>query len=247
MSSLGNIKRNRLSAAGMLVITMILGGCAMEKGNTDTKKIPFTNEEEAREYTLACMEERYGVKFVVAGDEEYTNYGIIDGYGYECTIASADEPDKTGLVMAYQSKRLADNWAANYFKEEAEKEVTENIADNDIVRIKEVSLKAPITEKKWEKQDGLEKFMKEGGAYIKVIGVCEEGLSDPEYAQAMLDFVLPFYELGVDTQIHIKIGEENTDYFFEDIKNLNEIQQEPVTLEEIEEEIRYNRALFGTG
>jgi len=239
-------------AASVLIIIMGLGGCAMEKKtsyvdeeeNTGTKKIPFTNEEEAREYTLACMEERYGVKFVIAGDEEYTNYGIIDGYGYECTIASADEPDKTGLVMTYQSKRLIDNWAANYFKEEAEKEVTEKMVDNDIVKIEEVSLKAPVTEKKWEKEDGLEKFMEEGGAYVAVTGVCQEGLSDSEYAQAMLDFVLPAYELNVNTQVYVKIG--RWCYFATSVDVLGEKEPVPITLEEIEEEIRYNRALFGT-
>ena len=56
---------------------------------------PFENNlESARAYLLGQLEEKYGIEFVVVGDESLVNYGPLAGATYTCGAAPADAPDR---------------------------------------------------------------------------------------------------------------------------------------------------------
>ena len=42
-------------------------------------KKAFKNQEEAQEYVLSCMEQKYGETFIITDEGDYNNYGPFYG------------------------------------------------------------------------------------------------------------------------------------------------------------------------
>ena len=53
----------------VLVVATFLGGCNMKKA--------FKNQEEAQEYVLSCMEQKYGETFIITDEGDYNNDGQL--------------------------------------------------------------------------------------------------------------------------------------------------------------------------
>ena len=205
-------------------IILTLGGCKMNK--------TYSSKEEAREYLLSAMKEKYNMTFVIVGDEDYTKYGV-HGYSYGCQIAPENDSEEVAYAMVRQNGKLSDSWGVYYFKDEVESSVNEIIKSNENIKVKELSLEAPITELCWTKEDKLEDYLNNSGAYIKIRLECEDGKSSQEYAKIIHKFLTPIYMLEVDSDVLIRAG--NRYIFSEKIYVSGENKTTPFTVEEIEE------------
>ena len=94
-----------------------------ELENAEYQNGPFeNNEESARAYLLAQLKEKYGEEFLVTGREDLKNYGAIAGATYRCQAAPADQPEKVfdALVSQTKYRKVRDDYAVYFYKEEAE-------------------------------------------------------------------------------------------------------------------------------
>lgn len=211
------------------ILALALGGCRMNH--------KYTNQEEAKSYLLARMDKKYDETFMIVGNEIYKNYGLIYGDCYSCDLALKDEPDKVGSARITQDGNLIDDWAVNYFKDEAEKEVNEALSgdSNDNMTIKSVSLQAPATSDTWRAEDGIDKYLKESGAYMKIVATSNRGLSNDEYAELIYEFLKPMYSIKMNMEVAVKVG--RTYIFFKTINTLGENKTPEYTLEQIKQEV----------
>lgn len=212
------------------VLALALGGCGMNH--------KYTNQEEAKSYLLSRMDKKYDETFSVVGNEDYENYGLIYGDCYSCDLAPKGEPDKVGSARITQDGNLIDNWAVNYFKDEAGKKVNALLSgdSNDNITIKSVSLQAPSTSDTWRAEDGMEKYLKESGAYMEIIAASNPGLSNDEYAELIYEFLKPMYSINMNMEVSVKVG--RTYIFFETINTLGENRTPEFTLEQIKQEVK---------
>ena len=59
--------------------------------NAEYQDGPFENNlESARAYLLAQLQEKYGIEFIVAGDEDLENYGLFAGATYTGLLGTCD-------------------------------------------------------------------------------------------------------------------------------------------------------------
>jgi hypothetical protein len=213
-------------------VLSVVGGCG-------GRKMKFNNQEEAAAYVLTCMEERYGEEFVIMGEERYTTYTpfSLQGDAYGCQVAPKSDTEKVAWANVTQIGYFIDDWAGYYFKDEVEEEVSKVVGTQD-VKIDELYLEATLTATKWEEADGAEAYLKGSGAYVKIDARCENGLSLQEYSRQLQEFLEPVYQLKVNTEVVVFVG--NTYIFFQDINTLGENKTTPFTIEELEEQIMNN-------
>ena len=210
----------------IMIVAFLLGGCSLETA--------FKDQTEAREYTLLCLQERYGKDFTIVGDEDYDEYGPLYGEVYTCKVAPKEMQEQIANVRVTQNGDFFDNWGMYYFKDEVENEVRENLSDSDKLQVKKVLLKPPETKMLWG-EDEKEKYLLESGAYVSIVAVCEDELSDREYAELIFRFLEPVYQFDVNAEVSVKVG--RTYIFFEEIQILGEEKTSPFSIEEIEETV----------
>lgn len=220
------MKISKLRVFLIITAALLSGGCGL--------RTAFKDQTGAREYALSCLKERYGKEFTVVGDEDYDGYGPIYGDVYTCKAAPKEEQEQAANVRVTQNGDFFDNWGVYSFKDEVENEVRGNLSDSDKLQVKEVLLKAPETELLWGEGEK-ERYLRESGAYVRIVAACEEGLSEKEYAGLIFQFLEPIYQLDVNTEVSIKTGK--TYIFFEKIQTLGEEKTPPFSIEEIEETV----------
>ncbi len=211
----------------VLVVATFLGGCNMKKA--------FKNQEEAQEYVLSCMEQKYGETFIITDEGDYNNYGPFYGNTYTCEVASEDAPEKSAKVLVRESGSLEDNWAVYYFEDSIVSEVKQNLIDDEDIQMKEISLAAPTTTERWKESDDQEEYLLNSGAYVEIVAECEEGLTSYEYAKIIENFLRPVYQLKVNTEISVKVG--RTYIFFEKIQVAGNSPTAPLSVEQIEKRV----------
>ena len=81
----------------------------------------------------------------------------------------------------YQDVR--DGYAVYFFKEEAEAPVLELCETKDYVIDQRISLEMPETARAWTAEDGLERFLSESGAYVKLVLRFTDDLDTETYAE----------------------------------------------------------------
>ena len=84
--------------------------------NAEYQDGPFENNlESARAYLLAQLQEKYGIEFIVAGDEDLENYGLFAGATYTCDVAPINAPEQvtTALVSQTMYQDVRDGDAGN--------------------------------------------------------------------------------------------------------------------------------------
>ena len=104
--------------------------------NAEYQDGPFENNlESARAYLLAQLQEKYGIEFIVVGDEDLENYGLFTGATYTCDVAPINAPEQvtTALVSQTMYQDVRDGYAVYFFKEEAETPVLELCETKDYV------------------------------------------------------------------------------------------------------------------
>lgn len=212
--------------------------------NTDHPGGPFENDlDSARAYLLEQLREKYGREFTVAGRENLENYGPFAGASYFCEAAPVDAPEQvtSALVSQTMYQNVRDDYAVYFFKEEAEAPVLDLCASKEYVLDQRVSLEMPETERTWSAEDGVEKFLSESGAYVKVVLRLQDGMDAEAYAEWICDFLHSVDQLECDLLLQAKA--DKTYIFHRELPILEDFDAGRYTVEALKEEIETNLSM----
>ena len=199
---------------------------------------PFENDlDSARAYLLEQLREKYGKEFTVAGREKLENYGPFAGASYFCEAAPVDAPEQVTSALVSQTvyQSVRDDYAVYFFKEEAEAPVLALCESKAYVLDQRVSLEMPETERTWSAEDGLEKFLSESGAYVKVVLRLQDGMDAEAYAEWIYDFLHSVDQLECDLLLQAKA--DKTYIFHRELSILEDFDAGRYTVEALKEEI----------
>lgn len=174
---------------------IVLGGCGMGTFSS------FDNEKEAQEYLLEQLTIKYGEDFeIIQQDEDnYEEYPTKNAYSAQ--LISKENPDYQFNGWTVSSGELEDNYAALFFSSQAEL-LAENVCEKkDYIIDYEITLEAPITSQKWNKDSDFQKYISESGAYNRIDITLEEGLSNEMYADQIFDLLNDLYECGAGFEL----------------------------------------------
>lgn len=212
--------------------------------NADHPGGPFENNlDSARAYLLEQLHEKYGKEFTVAGRENLENYGPFAGASYFCEAAPVDAPEQvtSALVSQTMYQNVRDDYAVYFFKEEAEAPVLDLCASKEYVLDQRVSLEMPETERTWSAEDGVEKFLSESGAYVKVVLRLQDGMDAEAYAEWICDFLHSVDQLECDLLLQAKA--DKTYIFHRELPILEDFDAGRYTVEVLKEEIETNLSM----
>ena len=241
--------RKRIGKIGGVIIlpfflVIFLGGCSVvnKVHEMEYSGGPFENNvDSAREYMLKQLEEKYGIPFTVVGREKFKNYGPLAGASYSCEVAPLDSPEKVAKAMVSQTtyQEVHDNYAIYYFKEDIEKPIYDLCKSKQYVLDQRISLEAPGTSKTWSLEDGIETYLSESGAYVKIVLRFEDEMKVETYAEQMLDFLNSIGDIECNILLQAKANK--TYIFHQEINILDGYDSSIYTLgsliEEMEEDI----------
>ena len=234
-------------AMALSLLLLLLTGCGMidDLQNAEHHGGPFENNlESARAYLLTQLQEKYGIEFAVVGREDLENYGPIAGATYTCDVAPINAPEQvtTALVSQTMYQDVRDNYAVYFFKEEAEAQALQLCAETEYVQSHVILLKMPQTAKAWSADDDINDFLRTSDAYLDMKVYFDEGKTDEEYADLILDFLKKVYKLNAN--IKLSIFEAENDYIFWEMFNvLSETPPQLPTKEEIIEDMEIARMM----
>lgn len=212
--------------------------------NADHPGGPFENDlDSARAYLLEQLREKYGREFTVAGREKLESYGPFAGASYFCEAAPVDAPEQvtSALVSQTMYQNVRDDYAVYFFKEEAEAPVLDLCASKEYVLDQRVSLEMPETERTWSAEDGVEKFLSESGAYVKVVLRLQDGMDAEAYAEWICDFLHSVDQLECDLLMQAKA--DKTYIFHRELPILEDFDAGRYTVEALKEEIETNLSM----
>ena len=222
----------------------VIGGGVQEAlddiHNAEHQGGPFENNlESARAYLLTQLQEKYGIEFTVVGDEDLENYGPFAGATYTCDVAPIDAPEQvtTALVSQTMYQDVRDGYAVYFFKEEAEEPVLALCESKDYVIDQNISLEMPETAYTWTVDDGLEKFLSESGAYIRLTLYLENDLDVRIYAEQILDFLSSIDQLNCNLTVQPRANDAYI--FYTEAQILDGFDADNYTLEEIEKTVEH--------
>lgn len=213
-------------------------GALDELENAEYQGGPFeNNQESARAYLLEQLKEKYGQEFVVCGNEDLHNYGALAGATYRCQAAPADKPDRvfTALVSQSRYRKVIDNYPVWFYKEEAEAPVVAFCQQFDYVLDQRVSLEMPATSVTWTGEDSIEHFLKNSGAYVKVVLRLEDGRDADFYAGQIRDFLGSVKELDCDLLLQARA--DQTYLYHRELSILEGFDPATIPLEDIREDV----------
>ncbi len=199
---------------------------------------PFENDlDSARVYLLEQLRGKYGKEFTVVGRENLENYGPFAGASYFCEAAPVDAPEQITSALVSQTvyQNVRDDYAVYFFKEEAEAPVLALCESKEYVLDQRVSLEMPETEQTWSTEDGVEKFLTESGAYVKVVLRLQDGLGAEAYAEWIYDFLHSLDQLECDLLLQAKA--DKTYVFHRELSILEGFDAGRYTVEALKEEI----------
>ena len=213
-------------------------GALDELENAEYEGGPFENNiGSARTYLLGQLKEKYGKEFIVTGDEDLHNYGALAGATYRCKAAPADKPDQvfTALVSQSRYRKVIDDYAVWFYKEEAEAPVVSFCQQFDYVLDQRVSLEMPETAVTWTGEDSVEYFLKNSGAYIQIVLRLEDGKDADFYAEQIQDFLSRVGELDCDLLLQARA--DKTYIYHRELSVLKGFDPGTIPLEDIREDV----------
>lgn len=206
--------------------------------NADHLGGPFENDlDSARAYLLEQLRGKYGKEFTVVGREKLENYGPFAGASYFCEAAPVDAPEQitSALVSQTMYQNVRDDYAVYFFKEEAEAPVLALCGSKEYVLDQRISLEMPETERTWSAGDGVEEFLSESGAYVKVVLRLQDGVDAEAYAEWICDFLHSVDQL--DCNLLLQAKADKTYIFHKELTILEGFDASQYTVEALKEEI----------
>ncbi len=232
--------------AALAAALLLLWGCSAEAvREMDHPGGPFANDlDSARGYLLGQLRDKYGVEFAVVGEESLENYGPLAGATYTCDAAPVDQPDRvtTALVSQTKYRKVRDDYARYFFREEAEAPARVFLEGTGFVREWEVELRLPQTERVWGPEDDPGDFLADSGAYLDLKIWLGEGRTDEEYAGLILELLEGVRGLNANSKVSV-LESEKTYLYWGIITALGEELPPLPTKEEILEQMEISRMM----
>ncbi len=227
----------------LIAVAVFLGGCSVlgKVREMEYSDGPFENNlDSARAYMLKQLEKKYGIPFAVMGNEDLKNYGPLAGASYSCEVAPLENPEQVAKAIVSQTiyQEVHDNYAIYYFKDDTEKPVYDICKSKPYVIDQRISLEAPGTSRTWSVDDGLEAYLSESGAYVKVTLRFEDGMAVETYAEQILDFLNSIGDLKCNILLQAKANK--TYIFHQEVRILDDFDSSTYTLESVLMEIEEN-------
>ena len=106
------LKKLKKILVAFMAVFVFLTGCGGVRGDR------FSSEESAKELLLSEMEKRYGMSFIIAGNEKYHDFGGLYGYTYSCNVAPENMPDRTSYAAVFQraGSGLQDDYVSYFIR-----------------------------------------------------------------------------------------------------------------------------------
>lgn len=189
----------------VLVLTALLGMILTGCGKADR----FSDEDGARELVLRELRERYGVEFVIVGEEKYHDFGQRYGVTFSCHMAPAEEPERVSYAAVFQraGPDLLDDYSVWAYKEQAEAPVRELLEELPGVIAYTTELNIDPLSEKWDTGKSLEEFMLANKGAVHTVIRLEEGKSGEEYTDWIMELLHRAGKLPVSTVLSVKVGE----------------------------------------
>jgi hypothetical protein len=169
-----------------LLSLLLLGGCMFSK-----EKVDIQNEDQAREYILERLEQKYGEEFVSLGSLKRTATAIETAsytgpYSYSGKFAPKNDTSRNCDAATYSDiGGLIDDYSRYVFKAEAERYCAEVCDTKEYIDHYSVELFDGGSSKKWKEGDSIKDYL---GAksmwdpYDELDVWLKAGYSDAEYA-----------------------------------------------------------------
>lgn len=119
------------------------------------------------------------------------------------------------MVSQTRYQNVRDDYAVYFFKESAESPVLALCEEKDYLRKKTAALEMPETAATWSAEDGLERFLSESGAYVRLTLYLEDDLDHELYAEQILDFLNSVDRL--ECNLFLQVRANKTYLFFSEI------------------------------
>lgn len=211
---------------------------AMQEYGAVGSKHYFENQEEAEQYLLAGLNERYGKEFIIVASKSYTEYGPIYGDVYIAEVAPADNPEQVFHGRTLQAGAVTDTYGKIIFGDLLTSGLEEVCESKPYILTFSTEVAGGYTERAWNPEDDVQEFLTESDGSIRVDLTFESGKSDEEYAALILDFLDSIYSLKPEAKLLLGIRDEDKKYlFFEEIDMTGGSPH--LTKEEVIENIEY--------
>ena len=198
----------------------------------------FENQEEAEQYLLAGLKERYGKEFIIVASKSYTEYGPIYGDVYIAEVAPADNPEQVFWGRTLQAGAVTDTYGKIIFGDLLTSGPETVCESKPYILTFSTEVEGGYTERAWEPEDEVKEFLTESDGGIRVNLMFENGKSDEEYAKLILDFLDSMYSLKPEASLLLSIRDEDKRYLFFEKIDMRE-DSPHLTTEDVIESIEY--------
>lgn len=198
----------------------------------------FENQEEAEQYLLAGLKERYGKEFIIVASKSYTEYGPIYGDVYIAEVAPADNPEQVFWGRTLQAGAVTDTYGKIIFGDLLTSGPEAVCESKPYILTFSTEIEGGYTERAWKPEDEVKEFLTESDGGIRVNLTFENGKSDEEYAKLILDFLDSMYSLKPEASLLLSIRDEDKRYLFFERIDMRE-DSPHLTTEDVIESIEY--------
>lgn len=169
--------------------------------------VAFTNQEEAEEYVLYRLTEKYKKTFQIVGKGKLCDNGFAKFY--VCDFQEAGEVQHIYKARAIQNGVMEDDFALFFYRREAE-DFWEN-AVQKLTHFKMLShvFKAPITSATWNGTQDFADYCKNAKVYYKVVLQINLGYEMEEYIEELMTFQKNCEKLFVPVELKIRTEEKD--------------------------------------
>lgn len=234
------------------IVSTVYGGLdTIQEYGVVGRKHYFENEAEAKNYLLESLKERYGIQFMVVEQRSYDQYGPIYGDVYTATIAPIHSPENIFVGRAMQAGTVSDSYWEILFHDVMWKELEEPLLTicegKEYVQSFSTEVGGGYTERAWGEDDALEDVIAEANVDISMKVTFEQGKTEEEYADMILDFLEDLYlsRRKVPIYLNFRAGTKGAWIFFRTISE--EELNCPLSREELIEVIGENKSISPFG
>lgn len=131
------------------------------------RKHYFENQEEAEQYLLAVLKERYGKEFIIIASDSYDEYGPIYGDVYIAEVAPADNPEQVFGGRTLQTGAVTDTYGEIIFWDVLTGELEAICESTPYLTAFAVEIEGGYTEYAWTPQDDAQEFLEKSSGNVR--------------------------------------------------------------------------------
>lgn len=179
----------------------VLNGC---KGYS----CDFHSSEEAQNYVLAKLKDKYREKFVITEVMTYKEEKI--GLNWMIAeVSSKEDSSKTARVYARNTGYFKDDYHVYYYLEEIKKLVEPLCKEKDYIQKYETEIEGHPTSTAWTGEENIEEYL-DKAEYTAILQIyLQEGKTDRQYAEEIFDFMKGIMESNLHFKLLVYTKDEN--------------------------------------